>query len=213
MEEERINDQTQNQGSAAFGRAIIAIIKSIKNFFLKSTEEEPVTPLVMENPTVIHCSIEDTQNKLQSVGSDCDPVDNEEKGKSEAADEINVPVPEAETNLSADKLADYTVNLIFELDRRGSEAEEQTKYVYEDLSYKLIENLILSGCRPINPQEGEIFESEYHMTVPFSFPPDKSQIQATTRLGIMLGERVLLKAIVELKETNHEILQPSTQES
>ena len=113
--------------------------------------------------------------------------------------EIRQGEKKADEIVSGYKLVHKAVELIKEYDRCSDEALNDTaKILYNDAANKMIENLILSGCTPVNPQENESFDFSYHTTKPVSFPIDK-KIKETIRLGIAIGDEVLIKAIVELK--------------
>lgn len=102
------------------------------------------------------------------------------------------------------KLARNTARLIGEYDRLAADfTDEVRKIMYNDAATKLVENLILSGCTGINPQEDEPFDFKRHISQPFSLAIDQP-IKRTLRLGAALGDEVLVKAIVELKYNEKE---------
>lgn len=109
-------------------------------------------------------------------------------------------------NISGYKLIHKTIDLINYYDRCAENSGDDIPHaIYNDASNKIIENLILSGCSAINPKENEKYNFIYHTTRPITISSDKI-IQRTVRLGVMMDDKVLIKAVVELKEQYNEIL-------
>lgn len=109
------------------------------------------------------------------------------------------PAIDVDSSLSSIKLVRNAANLINEYDRQATEAEDNGfRTLYNDAANRLIENLILAGCTGINPQEDDLFDFNRHATRPFSLPSNQL-IKKTIRLGVILNDEVLVKAIVELK--------------
>lgn len=101
--------------------------------------------------------------------------------------------------ISAYILVHKAKDLINDYDRCAEDSENDTlRALYNDASNKIIENLILSGCTAINPEENDLYDFAYHITRPIMISTDRL-IQRTVRLGVMIGDEVLIKAIVELK--------------
>lgn len=123
----------------------------------------------------------------------------ESDGISSVSDVDETTAMDVDSPLSSIKLVRNAANLINEYDRLAVEAENDSiRMLYNDAATRLIENLIMSGCTSINPQEDDPFDFNRHATRPFSLPNNKL-IKNTLRLGVGLNEEVLIKAIVELK--------------
>lgn len=136
-------------------------------------------------------------SELQPVGND-----NDLREKSDNIPSYDVPSMSStnvDPSISGKKFVRNASDLIKEYDRHAAETNDKgIRLLYSDAATKMIENLILSGCTCINPQENEPFDFNRHVSHPFSLSTDK-QIEKTLRLGVALGDEVLIKAIVKLK--------------
>lgn len=75
--------------------------------------------------------------------------------------------------------------------------EGETKDLAEDISEQIISTLSLTkGCSPIN---GDLtFDSRRHIPVPFSLVENGTPIESIVRIGIALGEQVIIPAKVKI---------------
>lgn len=104
------------------------------------------------------------------------------------------------------KLVTLIVELIHEYDRNKAETKDEAFInLYGHISENLIESLIQSGCEAINPQNGDPFNFEIHTTQPVSMP-DNGEVAQTIRMGVTMNGQILIKAIVELRKDENEIL-------
>lgn len=104
-----------------------------------------------------------------------------------------------QSSMSPIKCAKEIADLIKEYDRRAAQTEDaMQKSIYEEMTMRLTESLVLAGCTPINPQEDDIFDFGCHETRPFMLA-DGQRILRTVRMGAQIEDRVLVKAIVTLK--------------
>lgn len=77
--------------------------------------------------------------------------------------------------------------------------EGETRDLAEDISEQIITTLSLTkGCSPIN---GDLaFDSRRHIPVPFSLVENGTPIESIVRIGIALGEQVLIPAKVKIRK-------------
>ena len=166
----------------------------------------------IENKTELH-SVGDSNypDKVDELNDSLIETSNEENAEKEINDDAesdgissvaevgDFPAIDVDSSLSSIKLVRNAANLINEYDRQATEAEDNGfRTLYNDAANRLIENLILAGCTGINPQEDDLFDFNRHATRPFSLPSNQL-IKKTIRLGVILNDEVLVKAIVELK--------------
>ena len=104
----------------------------------------------------------------------------------------------AESGKQFEKLLSNTVSTIKYYDAMAAQVEQSdVKMVLEDVSRKLIENLILSGCTPIDSQEGE-FDMTRHRVIPFQMVADGTPYRSLVRAGVEWDGEVRVLAIVSL---------------
>ena len=73
----------------------------------------------------------------------------------------------------------------------------ETKYLAEDFSDQIITTLSLcNGCSAIINEP--TFDAHRHVPVPFSIVEDGTSIQSFVRMGIALGEQVIIPAKVKI---------------
>lgn len=175
-----------------FGKTLVKVGNTL---LAKMGEDEQQAPSpIAEVVPVYQPDIPDQAPALHPVGTDDDPAPTPNPENSPAP-----TPPEEEPSLSSHELLKRSVELINQFDRQASETEvESLSQTYKDAASQIIENLILSGCTSINPQENEPFNFDCHTTNPISFPSDQC-VKRTVRLGVALNDRILVKAIVELK--------------
>lgn len=197
------------------GTNILAKIGEEESQVIVSGESTPPAYSVtspIENKTELH-SVGDSNypDKVDELNDSLIETSNEENAEKEINDDAesygissvaevgDFPAIDVDSSLSSIKLVRNAANLINEYDRQATEAEDNGfRTLYNDAANRLIENLILAGCTGINPQEDDLFDFNRHATRPFSLPSNQL-IKKTIRLGVILNDEVLVKAIVELK--------------
>lgn len=149
----------------------------------KFDDIEPIVPLEMM-PQKDVVNIERRTDNQESAGQD--NVE-QEKEKSTSEKMVNVP-----------KLVSLTVNSIKYYDKlRSQMPTEDLKKILDDVCRNLIDNLILSGCTPINEESG-FFDMSRHRVEPFQMIDDGTPFFKLTRKGVVFQNEVKLLAIVEL---------------
>ena len=97
-----------------------------------------------------------------------------------------------------DKLLATTIETIKYYDQIAEQVQNQdAKTLLNDVCAKLIENLVMSGCTPINEPTG-IFDMTKHKTTPFQIVPEDTTYTNLVRPGIEYNGEVKILAIVEL---------------
>lgn len=103
-----------------------------------------------------------------------------------------------EQDVDVDKLVSLTIDSIRYFDQlRSQMPTEDLKTMLDEVSGNLIDNLVLSGCTPINEEPGT-YDMARHQLVPFQTVADGTQYQTIKRAGIEYKGEVKLLAIVEL---------------
>lgn len=106
--------------------------------------------------------------------------------------EVNIPEGDF------DKLLATTIDTIKYYDQIAEQMQNQdAKTLLNDVCTKLIENLVLSGCTPINEPTG-IFDMMKHKVVPFQIVPEGTIYTNLIRPGIEYDGEVKILAIVKL---------------
>lgn len=200
--EERINKEQHEECKISIVDTAIKFVKSwaskFGNALVKFGEGDPTmppspvtgTPYPVIN-TNTPCS--DMEVGIQPVGRKDDLIDKN------PIDDISEQQDTKKKIASLYKFVDNSAKLINEYDRYANEVQDENiKILYRDSANKIIENMILSGCTSINPQEDEPFDFSYHTTEPVSVPENK-RIKETIRLGVVFDSKVQVKAIVILK--------------
>lgn len=210
---ERPENPRQKKSKNWWHKAVVicgrTLVKAGNTLLAKMGEDEQQAPSpIAEVVPVYQPAVSDQAPALHPVGPDHDPAP--------APNPENSPAPappEEEPSLSSHELLKRSVELINQFDRAACETEDENRsQAYRDASSQLIENLILSGCTSINPQEDEPFNFDCHTTNPISFPIDQC-VKRTVRLGVALDDRILVKAVVEIKEQEHDVLQQTPPQS
>lgn len=97
-----------------------------------------------------------------------------------------------------EKLLSKTIDTIKYYDQLAAQiANPDVKACLDDFNRKLIENLILSGCTPIDTSEG-VFDMTRHRVVPFQMVEDGTPFHNLVRTGVEWNGEVKVMAIVEL---------------
>lgn len=168
--------------------------KDITNSLLTESEEknsdhvkfdvvEPVTPLKMMQPKEV------VNGKLET--------------KKQVSDDRNVlehdtGVLASEKAVNEQKLVSLTVDSIKYYDKlRSQMPTDDLKSILDDVCRNLIDNLILSGCTPINEEPG-CFDMSRHRVEPFQMVDDGTPYSKVTRKGVEYQNEVKLLAVVEL---------------
>lgn len=100
--------------------------------------------------------------------------------------------------VDSDKLVSLTIETIRYFDQlRCQMPSDDLKTMLDEVSRNLIDNLIISGCKPINEEPGT-FNITRHQIVPFQMVTDGTPYQTIKRPGIEYKGEVKLLAIVEL---------------
>lgn len=95
-----------------------------------------------------------------------------------------------------DKLIMESAKLVKMYDNLASQIMGDSKVLLADVSLKLIENLLLSGCEPI--MDDSHFDMTRHRTSPYAFVTNGTTIKATLRMGVIWKGAVVIPAIVEV---------------
>ena len=110
----------------------------------------------------------------------------------EFVQEVNVP------DGHFDKLLATTIDTIKYYDQIAEQVQNQdAKTLLNDVCAKLIENLILSGCTPINKPTGK-YDMMKHKIIPFQIVPEGTVYTNLVRPGIEYDGEVKILAIVEI---------------
>lgn len=150
---------------------------------LKFNIIESVTPLEMMS-----------QKKIVNV--------EQEIGKQENGERDIVEKETAKTAFSKavdeSKLVSLTVDSIKYYDKlRCQMPTDDLRKILDDVCRNLIDNLILSGCTPINMEPGS-FDLSRHRVEPFQMVEEGTPYSKVTRKGVVFQNEVKLLAIVEL---------------
>lgn len=178
MEEKNTHNNEENKTTWC-DKIQSTVRKAINNFgtmLVKLTEEEPEQDY--QKPEAGCPAYHEWHNQqadgINPVGhnDDLDKIDDDgnadEHPDEFQADKENAPV-QADASGMNYKLVRNTAKLVAEYDRIAEESTDKAvKLLYQDAATKLIENLILSGCTGINPQEDEPFDFNRHVAQPFS---------------------------------------------
>lgn len=168
--------------------------KDITNSLLTESEEknsdhvkfdvvEPVTPLKMMQPKEV--------------------VNGKQETKKQVSDDRNVlehdtGVLASEKAVNEQKLVSLTVDSIKYYDKlRSQMPTDDLKSILDDVCRNLIDNLILSGCTPINEEPG-CFDMSRHRVEPFQMVDDGTPYSKVTRKGVEYQNEVKLLAVVKL---------------
>lgn len=207
MENNEHNKQSNNSKPKEFHiikRYLKTSILRIGNFLVKIGETDfndenrcsdgSYDTSFVYNPVPNEC-----KSGIQTVGKDSDFEKETPSCESLTREDNNDSLSHSIENVSGYKLLHKTAELINYYDMCAeNSADDVSRALYNDASNKIIENLILSGCSAINPQEDEKFDFIYHTTRPIITSTERL-ILITKRLGVKVGDEVLIKAIVELK--------------
>ena len=178
-----------------------------------TTEEEALNPPMEEK--VLDDIIEETTENEEDQDSNS-PIESEQLEEIEEIQtighEMNAKKEYLETGAKVEggvpqydphekhfeKLLSQTVDCIKYYDQLALQIEESDlKSCLEDFCRKLIENLILSGCTPIDTSEG-VFDMTRHRVVPFQMVEDGTPYHKLVRAGVEWDGEVKVMAIVEL---------------
>lgn len=97
-----------------------------------------------------------------------------------------------------DKLLANTIDMIKYYDQVAEQIQNQDiRTMLDDVCRKLIENLILSGCTPIDEPTG-IYNMIKHKVKPFQIVPEGTYYTKLIRPGVEYNGEVKILAIVEL---------------
>ncbi len=192
---ERSENARQESSASLWHKLLVSfgstLVKVGNTLLSKMGEDEQQATLPYTNVDPVYVRDSGTSSSLHPVGHEDSPAS--------APKDDPAPEPKEESSLSGKELLKRSVELINLFDRQASETEDESlSQTYKDAASQIIENLILSGCTCINPQEDESFNFDCHTTNPISFPSDQC-VKRTVRLGVALNDRILVKAIVELK--------------
>lgn len=103
---------------------------------------------------------------------------------------------ESNENASFRKLIQETADLIVKYDSLACQLTGDSKELLSDVSLKLIENLIRSGCTPIFDDKD--YDMKRHRVVPYAIVNNGTPIKKTQRVGIEWNKEVFVLAIVEI---------------
>lgn len=133
--------------------------------------------------------------EIQTIGHEM----NAEKENLEAEAKVERGVPQDDfLENHFEKLLSQTVNCIKYYDQLALQIEDSDiRSCLEDFCRKMIENLILSGCTPIDTSEG-VFDMTRHRVVPFQMVEDGTPFHHLVRTGVEWNGEVKVMAIVEL---------------
>lgn len=207
MENNEHNKQSNNSKPKELHiikRYLKTSILRIGNFLVKigetdSNDENRCSDGSCNTPFDYHTIPNEYKSGIQTVGKDSDFEKDSPSCESLAKEDSNDSLSHSIENVSGYKLLHKTAELINYYDMCAeNSADDVSRALYNDASNKIIENLILSGCSAINPQENEKYDFIYHTSRPIITSTERL-ILITKRLGVMIGDEVLIKAIVELK--------------
>lgn len=168
--------------------------KDITNSLLTESEEknsdhvkfdvvEPVTPLKMMQPKEVVNGKQETNKQVSDDRNDL---------------EHDTGVLASEKAVNEQKLVSLTVDSIKYYDKlRSQMPTDDLKSILDDVCRNLIDNLILSGCTPINEEPG-CFDMSRHRVEPFQMVDDGTPYSKVTRKGVEYQNEVKLLAVVEL---------------
>ena len=144
---------------------------------------ESVTPLVMMPP--------------QEVVNGEQETDKQENGNQDNIEQDTEGLV-SEKAVKETKLVSLTVDSIKYYDKlRSQMPTDDLKSILDDVCRNLIDNLILSGCTPINEEPG-CFDMTRHRVEPFQLVEEGTPYTKVLRKGIEYEKEVMLLAIVEL---------------
>jgi len=107
-------------------------------------------------------------------------------------------VVEKPINGDFDKLLSNTIDTIKYYDQLAEQVQVQDiKMVLDDVCRKLIENLVLSGCKSIDEPQG-VYDMNRHKVVPFKIVPEGTTYKNVIRPGVEYDGEVKILAIVEI---------------
>ncbi len=96
-----------------------------------------------------------------------------------------------------EKLVEQIATLVKRYDAMADNlSDENMKNLLTDMSSHLVNTLILSGCDPI--ADDEFYETSRHVPVPFAIVKDGTPIQSFVRIGVTMGNKVIIPAIVKI---------------
>lgn len=169
-------------------------------YLLEICQEESKTPNNNDSSYHNNAATRTSSNELESVG-------NKNDLKDPLYDDNTTKQQEDKQNVSCNKLVKELAKMIDLYDRLYEQnTDEATRNIFSEVANRLITTLILAGCSPINPEEGDSFDPSLHRTIPYSIPIDKQLIKQTIRMGVKKDDEILVNAIVKTKENNNEIL-------
>jgi len=97
-------------------------------------------------------------------------------------------------------LLSYTVDTVKYYDQIAEQVQSRDiKTLLDDVCRKMIENLILSGCKPIDDPQGE-YDMTKHKVVPFQIVQEGTVYSNLIRPGVEYNGEVKLLAIIKLSE-------------
>ena len=99
-------------------------------------------------------------------------------------------------NLNFRKLIQETADLIARYDNLANQLVGDSKELLLDVSLKLIENLIRSGCTPI--VDDRVYDMKRHRVFPYSIVNNGIPIKHIQRVGVEWNNEVFVLAIVEI---------------
>jgi len=103
-----------------------------------------------------------------------------------------------ETDRRFEKMLSLTAETIKYYDQMAAMVDNpDVALVLDDFSKKMIENMILAGCTPINGEEG-VFDMTRHRVVPFQMIADGTPYRKLVREGAEWNGQAKVLAIVEL---------------
>lgn len=169
-------------------------------YLLEICQEESKTPDNNDSSYHNNAATGTSSNELESVGNKNDLKDS-------LSDDNTTQQQEDKQNVSCNKLVKELVKMIDFYDRLSENStDEATHNIFSEVANRLITTLILAGCSPINPEEGDCFDPSLHRTIPYSILIDNKHIKQTIRMGVKKDDEILVTAIVKIKENNNEIL-------
>lgn len=150
---------------------------------VRFNEIESVTPL-----EIMH------QKEEINFGQETDKQESGELGIVEQRSEVQT----SEKAFNEPKLVSLTVDSIKYYDKlRSQMPTDDLKTILDDVCRNLIDNLIFSGCTPINEEPG-CFDMSQHRVEPFQMVDDGTPYSKVIRKGVAFQNEVKLLAIVEL---------------
>lgn len=96
-----------------------------------------------------------------------------------------------------EKLVEQIATLVKRYDAMADNlSDENMKDLLADVSSHIINTLILSGCEPIADEK--FYDTSKHVPTPFAMVRDGTPIQSFVRIGVTIGKKVIIPAIVKI---------------